>query len=78
MAVRERKELARFPVAKLMLQQKRMGGGVCRNMGRGRLREGLANYKSESDQLQDAASYLPMGWTSNFSSTSCSGLISSL
>lgn len=35
MAVRERRELARFPVAKLMLQQKRMGGGVCRNMGKG-------------------------------------------
>lgn len=77
MAVRESWELARFPVVKLMLQQKRMGG-VCRNMGRGRLRKGLANYKSESDQLQDAANYLPMGWASNFSSTSCWGLTSSL
>lgn len=35
MAVREREELAKFPVAKLMLQQKRTGEGVCRNMGRG-------------------------------------------
>jgi len=34
--VRERGELARFPVAKLTLQQKRMAGGVCREMGMGK------------------------------------------